>query len=391
MAGAIVCAGGVTADSMECIGCRLSVRMTAVEYLLPDAPTCDLAYHALDIRMGNRYARGIDMATETKRMFDLHCDTLDRLCGAAEGKPFNEADGEIDPALLSDLESNVADISLERMEGARWCQCFGVFMPDELRGPAATGFFDRIYGFFLRQMERHDRHIVQVRDAAGIDRAFAEDKHAALLTVEGGSVLAGDLGRIELLVERGVRIMSMTWNGPNELASGNATMRGLTRTGRMAIPALEEAGIIIDVSHLNDTGFWELAHLVQRPIVATHSNSRAVCDHPRNLTDDQFAFIVECGGLVGINFCKEFLVHGISDPKPDHLLQHVDHLLNRDGEDVLALGSDYDGADLPSWLAPCDKMLDLHDLLAHEFGDEIARKICFGNAYAFLERECGEA
>ena len=95
MAGAIVCAGGVTADSMECIGCRLSVRMTAVEYLLPDAPTCDLAYHALDIRMGNRYARGIDMATETKRMFDLHCDTLDRLCGAAEGKPFNEADGEI--------------------------------------------------------------------------------------------------------------------------------------------------------------------------------------------------------------------------------------------------------------------------------------------------------
>lgn len=331
------------------------------------------------------------MTTGTKRFFDLHCDTLDRLCEAAAGRPFNEGDADIDPALLSDLESNVADISLERMEGARWCQCFGVFMPDELRGPAATAFFDRVYDFFLQQMERHDRHIVQVGDAAGIDRAFAEGKHAALLTVEGGSVLAGDLDRIGLLVERGVRIMSMTWNGPNELASGNVTMQGLTRTGRMAIPALEEAGIIIDVSHLNDTGFWELAHLVQRPIVATHSNSRAVCDHPRNLTDDQFAFIVECEGLVGINFCKDFLVHGIRDPKPDHLLRHVDHLLNRDGEDVLALGSDYDGADLPSWLAPCDKMPDLHDLLASEFGEEIAAKICFGNAHAFLERVCGSA
>lgn len=325
------------------------------------------------------------------KIFDLHCDTIDRLCATADDWAFAEEDTGVDPARMCDLEDNDAHISLDRMEGAQWCQCFGIFMPDEFRGKVACDFFDRNYDYFCKQMEKHADRIVQVRRASDIDEAFASDRQAALLTVEGGSVLAGDLGRIDLLAERGVAIMSLVWNGPNELASGNLTSGGLTPTGRKAVPALEEACITIDVSHLNDIGFWELAHIAQRPIVATHSNSRAICDHPRNLTDDQFAFIVERGGIVGINFSKDFLAHGINDPKPDYLLRHVDHFLSRDGEDVVALGSDYDGTDMPSWLCPCDKMLDLHDLLASEFGDEIAGKICFGNAHDFLRRKEADA
>lgn len=320
------------------------------------------------------------------RIFDLHCDTIDRLCASAEGWPFAEEDENVDPARMSDLEDNDAHISLERMAGAQWCQCFGIFMPDEFRGKDACDFFDRNYDFFCEQMDVHADHIVQVRTAADIDAAFESGRQAALLTIEGGSVLAGDVDRVELLTERGVRIMTLVWNGPNELASGNITSHGLSPLGRKAVRALEEAHITVDVSHLNDTGFWELADIIERPVIATHSNSRAICDHKRNLTDDEFRFIVGCGGIVGLNFSKDFIVHGIRDPKPDHLLRHVDHFLNMDGEDVLALGSDYDGTDMPSWLCPCDRMLDLHGLLADEFGVAVSDKICFDNAHAFLAR-----
>jgi membrane dipeptidase len=326
------------------------------------------------------------MADQGKRIFDLHCDTIDRLCMPASSWSFTAGSADVPASHLQDLAENDAHVSLERMEGAQWCQCFAIFMPDEFRGQRACAFFDHAYACFEEQMVRHADRIVPVRTAADIDAAFSSGRQAAMLTVEGGSVLAGDLDRIGLLVERCVRIVTITWNGSNELGSGHATRNGLTDLGRKAIPALEEAGILVDVSHLNDEGFWEVEELAQRPFVATHSNLRAVCDHQRNLTDDQFRAIAERGGLVGINFSSKFLADGLSNPKPDYLLRHVDHALSLGGEHVLALGSDYDGTEIPTWLCPCDKMLDLRDLLVREFGEEVAEQVCFQNAHDFLSR-----
>ncbi|MEM1483365.1 membrane dipeptidase [Oscillospiraceae bacterium PP1C4] len=301
-------------------------------------------------------------------LFDLHCDTVTRL--NSEGKNFR---------------SNDAHIALDRMSGLQWCQCFAIFMPDEYRGQSAIDYFEDNYRFFRAQMDANRDCITQVRTSAEIETALAEGKAAALLTVEGGSALAGDLSRVQRLAECGVRMLTLTWNGSNEIASGNLTEYGFTEFGKQAVRELENAGIVLDVSHLNDKGFWELTHLATRPFIATHSNSRAVCNHPRNLTDEQFGYIVDHGGLVGINFCIHFISES-KDPTFRQFADHIAHFLDLGGEDVLALGSDYDGTDVPSWLDPAEKIRGLYPLICDEFGEQIAEKIFFKNAYHFLNR-----
>ena len=149
---------------------------------------------------------------------------------------------------------------------------------------------------------------------------------------------------------------------------------------------LERRGIIVDASHLNDAGFKDVCATARRPFAASHSNARAVCGHPRNLADWQLRELADCGGIAGLNFCTQFLTDRLADPTRDDVLRHVDHVLETAGEDVLALGSDYDGCDVPSWLEPCDRIGALHELLACEFGRDIADKVFFRNARDFFER-----
>lgn len=149
---------------------------------------------------------------------------------------------------------------------------------------------------------------------------------------------------------------------------------------------LERRRIAVDVSHLNDAGFKDVCAVADRPFAASHSNARAICGHPRNLADWQLRELADRGGVAGLNFCRDFLSQTHADPMPDDVLRHVDHVLETAGEDVLALGSDYDGCDVPGWLDPCDRVGDLHALLAREFGRTVADKAFFGNAHAFFAR-----
>lgn len=168
------------------------------------------------------------------------------------------------------------------------------------------------------------RQICQVVSVKELDKAYACGKFAAMLTVEGGSVLAGDLSRIELLSKLGVKMMTLTWNGENEIGSGNSTDHGLTPFGEEVIPEMERNRIVIDVSHLNEAGFWQAAKIAKYPMAASHSNCRAVWDHPRNLRDDQIRYIIQTGGIVGLNFYIGF-INGQQNPKPQDLLKHVEH------------------------------------------------------------------
>lgn len=208
-----------------------------------------------------------------------------------------------------------------------------------------------------------------------------------MLTVEGCSFLEDDAQaeqRLDALAEAGVRMATLTWNGPNALGSGNDTSDGLTPFGRRMIRGLEGRGIVVDASHLNDEGFRDLLAVAERPFACSHSNARAVCPHPRNLEDWQLREIAERGGIVGLNFYNAFLREDGAEATPDDVLRHVDHMLNVAGEGLLALGSDYDGSDVPRWLDPCDKVADLHALLAREFGAAIAERIFHGNAERFF-------
>lgn len=324
------------------------------------------------------------------KVFDLHCDTLDRL--ALSGDPavpggFYEHDAGVPRDRMSRLDDNDAHISLARMARFDWCQCFAVFVPDELRGDAAWSLFERVRRFWESETDRCSAKVARVRDAASAAAAFEQGRSAAMLTVEGCSFLVDDAQaeqRLDALAEAGVRMATLTWNGPNALGSGNDTSDGLTSFGRRMIRGLEERGIVIDASHLNDAGFCDLLAVAERPFVCSHSNARAVCPHPRNLEDWQLREIAERSGIVGLNFYNAFLREDGAEATPDDVLRHVDHMLNVAGEGLLALGSDYDGSDVPCWLDPCDKVADLHALLAREFDAAIAERIFHGNAERFF-------
>lgn len=329
-------------------------------------------------------------ASNRLRVFDLHCDTLDRLAfhgDASVPGGFAAHDAHIPAHRMATLADNDAHISLARTEGFAWCQCFAAFVPDEVHGAEAWALFERVRAVLARELERCGERLAQARTMAEVDAAHAAGKTAAVFTVEGASFLEDDgtaEGRLDELADAGVRMVTPTWNGPNALGSGNDTRHGLTGFGRTCVAELEHRGIVVDVSHLNDAGFKDVCAVATRPFAASHSNARAVCGHPRNLADWQLRELADRGGIVGLNFCTQFLTDRIADPTRDDVLRHVDHVLETAGERVLALGSDYDGCDVPTWLDPCDRIGALHELLAGEFGLAVADRVFFQNAHDFF-------
>ena len=329
------------------------------------------------------------LITQPTRIFDLHCDTLDRLAlhDAMPEAGFMAEDAAIPAHRMSSLADNDAHIDLTRMAraGYAWCQCFAAFIPDGIGVEGGLRVFDTVRRYFESQLKQHAVLIEQVRDARDIRGIVESGRCAAVFTVEGGSFIGEELARIHEAADAGVKMLTLTWNGKNAIASGNTTGDGLSSFGRDAVRALEQRRVIVDVSHLNDRSFWDVLDVAQRLLAASHSNARAVCGHPRNLTDDQFRALAERGGIVGLNFCERFLVDA-GPATRDDVLRHVDRMLELGGERAVALGSDYDGCDVPAWLAPAEKVGVLYDLFAREFGEQIAEAICFENACAFFER-----
>ena len=262
------------------------------------------------------------------RLFDLHCDTI--------GECWKQK---------KDLFENNLHLSLQRGSAyAPWRQVFAVFIPDSCRGEAAWNYFQGIYDDFLHQLETHKDAVSFCRTSDELARAEREGKCAAILSVEGGAVLGGRLDRIQKLHAMGVRLITLTWNGANELGCGcgKRCAGGLTPLGKEAVREMERTGVAVDVSHLSRRGFRDVAGLARAPFLASHSNCNAVYRHPRSLTDRQIDCIITRGGLIGINLYRAFLGRpGSAGFAAAH--RHIRHVLERGGEHVLALGSDFDG------------------------------------------------
>ena len=306
-------------------------------------------------------------------IIDLHCDTLTDCMYAASEIP----DTLDDPARLLSL-SNIP-------EDVHWAQFFAVFLPDRLRGEEAVRFFDASHENFERQMQKFSSRVSPCRNVADMERAWAAEKTAAFLSVENGSAFAGDLSRIEKLKRQGVCAVTLTWNGENELGSGNVTDRGLTDFGRAAVREMERCGILVDVSHLNDAGLEDVFETAEKPFVATHSNARAICAHKRNLTDAQVKEMVRRGCLMGLNYYGVFLRDDGNVRSLDDLYRHIAHFFDLGAQKDLALGSDFDGADLPECLSSPEKIAEAYGyLLSRGLTQQEIDGIFYDNARAFL-------
>lgn len=301
------------------------------------------------------------------RLFDLHCDTMTELCKSG-----------------GQLASNDGHISLDRADYlTEYVQDYAVFVPDEYRGQAAVDYFDKIYRYYTGQLAANDNL------SSYTDRK--NTKFKAILSVEGGAAMGGTLEGLRHLADCGVKLITITWNGRNELASGcfDDEDIGLTSFGREAIKKMELLRIAADVSHLSKKGFYDLADLADKPFLASHSCCDIVDNykaHHRNLTDEQIKIIAEHGGIIGVNLWEKLLGNG-DDNSFDAVLRHMSRLIELGGENIVAMGTDFDGCDIHPDMDGIEKLGGLYDyLFKHGFGEALLDKIFFSNAQQFFDK-----
>ncbi len=276
------------------------------------------------------------------RLIDMHCDTI---------WMFMRDRG-------TELKQNQYCVDIQKMKQAgSMAQFFACFIHiDELNGITQTDKFEQGYFKALEMIKTGKNEFVanadDIRLACNYDDMLKNNKQgkmSAFLTIEEGGILCGDMARLERLYKEGVRLMTLTWNHENCIGFPNSKdaktmMKGLKPFGMEVIREMNRLGMIIDVSHLSDGGFWDVVKYSQAPFVASHSNARELCPHPRNLSDEMIKALAEKGGVVGINFYPYFInENGVATV--EDIANHIAHMYQIGGEDVVAIGTDFDGFD----------------------------------------------
>lgn len=267
-------------------------------------------------------------------VFDFHCDTALALLGDTVNEPGN-------------LKHNKLHIDLDRAAKLEaYCQCFACFttpMMQEWNHLSPIVVFERELATIQREVDKHKRMIRFAYSAEDVETNRANGKMSAILTIEGPAGFEFDPELLENLYQIGFRISTLGWNEKNILTGSNVTGGGLTDKGREYVKEAQRLGMLVDVSHISDEGFWDIMKVTNAPIVASHSNSRALCGHSRNLTDDMFKAICETGGVAGFNQYVDFIGENAT---LDTACDHIFHFLELDptGKHI-ALGGDLDGCE----------------------------------------------
>lgn len=281
-------------------------------------------------------------------IIDLHCDTIYHLVDNKEMR----------------LKKNDIAIDIEKLKSAgSLAQFFALFITLEEHDKPFNRAMDMLNKFYEEINENsHDIKIAKsYNDLIDNER---NGKISAFLTIEEGEAFEGSIKKLRNFYDLGVRLVTLTWNHENSIGYPNCKKefmdRGLKTFGLEAVEEMSKLGIIIDVSHLSDGGFFDVAKFSTKPFVASHSNSRAMCNHSRNLTDEMIKILSEKGGTMGINFEKSFLIEDGSVSSVEHMMRHIKHIYNVGGIDVISVGSDFDGIN-PSNLE-IGSMADMHKL-----------------------------
>ena len=310
-------------------------------------------------------------------VFDFHCDTAFALMG----ENLNSA---------GDLGKNSCHIDLDRASKlAGYAQCFACFttsIPELMQGIDPVVVFERELATIQREIDKNSHRIAIAYSPKEIEENRKKGMMSAILTLEGTAGIGFNPELLEDLHMIGFRIVSLGWNESNPLTGSNLTGGGLTDQGREFVKEAQRLGFLVDVSHISDEGFWDIMKITQAPIIATHSNSRKLCGHSRNLTDDMFRAIAETGGIAGYNMCDEFTGE---NPTLDMVCDHMLHFLELDptGHSI-ALGGDLDGVDaMPLGFEGVQDWPKLSTrLLERGLDEQTVRNIFWHNAIGVMER-----
>lgn len=305
------------------------------------------------------------------KLFDAHCDTIEKLC--VPGTSFYENDAHCD---------------LKRMKAYDgFLQIFACCVYPQYMGDAAFMQANRMIDTFRQAAAQNAGCISLCYTTEEMNRVLQEGKMGAVLALEGGSPLDGKLENVDYFFKKGVRLMTLTWNHRNELGTGAMTANdeGLTDFGKRVVERMNHLGMIADVSHLSDAGFYDVCQCSQVPFVASHSNARQICNHPRNLKDDMIREIAKRKGMIGVNLYPPFLTEQ-SEATVDHVVQHIEHIISIGGEDCVGLGCDFDGIETtPKGIHGVEDIEKIYNrLLQCNYKEALVEKITYGNFIAFL-------
>ena len=312
-------------------------------------------------------------------VFDLHCDTALALLGHGD-QPERS------------LQKNDCHIDLERAgKLAGYCQCFACFTTpfmEKWMQVSPVSVFQKELDVLQKALDENKDRMTQAYTAGDVEDNLAKGMMSAILTIEGPAGFGFDPGRLEELYRIGFRITSLGWNEKNPLAGSHVTGGGLTDRGKAYIEEAQRLGMIIDVSHISDEAFYDIMDVTQAPVIATHSNSRALCGHSRNVTDDMFLQICRTGGVVGFNQCDEFVGESPDmNTSCDHFLHFME--LDPDGKHI-ALGGDLDGCDvLPAGFTGVESYPDLaRQLSLRGLSEKNIYDIFWNNSLGVMKRCC---
>lgn len=312
------------------------------------------------------------------KYIDLHCDTITLLKWQKKH-----------------LKDNLNQININNLiTGNNLLQCFAIFVNlKKTNNP----FIDclKYIDYYYQELDLNSDIIKPVYNLNDFYENQKNNKISALLTLEEGSVVNNDLELLNIFYRLGVRMICLNWNYENGIGYPNFknkdyktpnTINGLTLFGINMIKRMNELGIIIDVSHLSDKGFYDCLKHSTKPIVASHSNSRTICNHTRNLTDKMIIDLYHNGGVMGMNFCAEFLSEINGEDTISNIIKHIKHIKNIASIDVVAIGTDFDGINPNIDLSDASKMPELFKAMADEgFTKEEIEKVAYKNFIRVME------
>ena len=324
------------------------------------------------------------------KFIDMHCDTLMSM---------------VEPKLGESLLKNSKSVDFLRMkEGGAMAQFFAMFLMPEggfnsAKMPYMTDdeYIEKLVAKTKEDVAASPELITMAYSAKDIIENDKNGKMSAILAIEDGRSVKADMNKIKHYHDMGIRLITLTWNFYNCFGAPNSTSKtimedGLTGFGKEAVAYMQELGMLVDVSHLSDGGFWDVIKLAKKPFVASHSNCRALSAHPRNLTDEMIRALANAGGCTGLNFYASFLDEDLTATVStvDLLVKHALHLKNVGGIDVVALGSDLDGITGEVEVADISKMPLLIDGFRKSgFTEDEVEKICYKNVLRVMQEAIG--